>query len=170
METRVTSGTMVALACSAVLAYAAPQQKSPSTGAPPGAAPVGIGADRHSTTETIAGCLQKGTAPRAFVLADTRAGHPTTGAAAGAAGAAHGPQRELVYDSKTDLSKYVGRPVEITGTSIIGPSGPVRDEAGKPAADRPVLGGGTGERNRAVGDAGLTRFMVKTIKQTGPSC
>jgi hypothetical protein len=168
METRVTTGTFVALACSVVLGYAAPQQKNPNTGGPPGAAPIGIGADRNSTTETISGCLQKGTTPRAFVLAP--AGHTGTGAAAGTAAAAHGTRRELLTTSKTDLSKYVGRRVEITGTSVIGPAGEHRDDGGSRAADRPAFGGGTGERNRAAGDAGLTRFMVKTIKETAGSC
>jgi len=114
METRVTTGTLVALACSAVLVYAAPQQTNPST-------------------ETISGCVQQGASANAFVLAS--APHTTW---------------ELLPASRTDLSKMVGKRVEVTGMAVIGPTGT--------------------EPSRASGNAGVTRFMVKTIKPTAGSC
>jgi hypothetical protein len=131
METRVTTGTFVALACSAVLVYAAPQRTNPSTGAPPGAG--ATDRERARQTETISGCVQQGASAKAFVLAS--APHTTW---------------ELLSASKTDLSKMVGKRVEVTGMAVIGPTGT--------------------EPSRAPGDAGVTRFMVKTIKPTAGSC
>jgi len=93
-----------------------------------------------------------------------------------------GIRYELVPDSKTDLSKMVGRQVEVTGERTIGPGGSAASPAASNAGaehngleqsrttDHPAIGGGTGERERAAGDAGLRRLGVKTIKATGPSC
>jgi hypothetical protein len=148
METRVTTGTVVALACSAVLGFAAPQQTSPSTGAPPGAG--ATERERARQTETISGCVQQGATAKAFVLAPSPVSAPAAGA--GAAGA-HERQHttwELLPDSKTDLSKMVGKRVEVTGMAVIGPTGT--------------------EPSRAPGNAGVTRFMVKTIRPTAGSC
>lgn len=198
METRITTGTLVALGFSAVLVYAAPQTR-PSTGAPPGATAAGIGADRNQQATTMTGCLRQGSSPRSFVFTQS----PGTSVPDGGVGAAGGrPQQgnryELMADSKTDLSKMVGRQVEVTGMQTIGPGGatpstgndrsaaspgaatPDPSQQGRGGndqslgrertADQPTAGGGTGERNRPAGDAGLTRFNVKTIKQTGTSC
>ena len=149
METRVTTGTFVALACSVVLVYAAPQQPNPGTGAPPGAGVTER--QRARQTETISGCVQQGPSAKAFVLAPAPVSAPAAGA--GAAGA-HERQHttwELLPDSKTDLSKVVGKRVEVTGMVVIGPIG-------------------TEPSTRAPGSAGVSRFMVKTIKPTAGSC
>jgi hypothetical protein len=145
MESRVTTGTVVALACSAVLGFAAPQQTNPSTGAPPGAG--ATERERARQTETISGCVQQGASAKAFVLASAPASAPAAGA--GVAATQH-TTWELLPDSKTDLSKMVGKRVEVTGMAVIGPTGT--------------------ESSRAPGNAGVTRFMVKTIKPTAGSC
>jgi hypothetical protein len=49
-------------------------------------------------------------------------------------------------------------------------SGVDKDAQRDRTADQPAVGGGTGERERSPGDAGLTRLTVKTIKQTGSGC
>jgi hypothetical protein len=141
METRVTTGTFVALACSAVLVYAAPQQRNPDTGAPPGAG--ATERDRARQTETISGCVQHGASAKAFLLT----------APSGSAPAAAGLHTtwELLPDSKTDLSKLLGKRVQVTGMAVIGPT------SAEPST-------------RAPGDAGVTRFMVKTIKPIAGDC
>jgi hypothetical protein len=149
MESRVTTGTLLALACSAVMALAAPQQTNPSTGAPPGAG--ATERERARQTETISGCVQQGASAKAFVLASAPGSAPAAGAGGGAS--AHPPQHatwELLPDSKTDLSKLVGKRVEVTGMAVIGPTG--------------------AEPSRAPGNAGVTRFTVKTIKPIAGSC
>ena len=176
MQTRITTGTFMALACSLVLAYAAPQQR-PGAGAPPGA---GVGRAHDAQTTTMTGCVREGSSPHSFVLMQS----PGTSVPNGGVGTVGGRQEtfELVSDGKTDFSKMVGRRVEVTGVRTIGPGG----SAGHPGASTPApedqgfeqsratdhsgIGGGTGDRERAAGDAGLRRFAVKTIKATGPSC
>ena len=174
METPITAGTLLAFGVSAVLAYAAPQTKPPNAGAPPGAAGAGIGADRGQQTTTIIGCVRQGATARSFVLTQL----PGTSVPHGGVGTASardqdGTRYDLVANSKTDLSKMVGRQVEVTGVPTIGPvnSGGTDKNLGRErTADQPALGGGTGERDRGPADAGLSRFNAKSIKQTGAPC
>lgn len=161
MKTPITTGTFVALVVSAVLGYAAPQHpqrsqtetpRSPSTGAPPGATSAGVGSTRNNREQltTLTGCLRQGSSPRSYVLVQSP-GSSVPDGGVGAAGARdpEGIRYDLVLDSKTDASKMVGRQVQVMGTDVITPSHPQT-------------------RGFAVG--GLTRFTVKTIKQTGSGC
>lgn len=169
MERRITTGTMVAMAFSVVLAYAAPHQQPrdesqqprqrepqthtpPSAGAPPGAATPGIGGDKGQETTTMIGCLHQGTSPRSFVFTQSP-GTSVPNGGVGTAGAREqqGNRYDLIPDSKTDLSKMVGKQVEVTGA-----------RAGTQATPP--------GQTRNSSDAALTRFTLKTIKQTGPSC
>ena len=174
METPITTGTVVAFGLSVVLAYAAPQTKPASAGAPPGAAAVGIGADRGQQTTTITGCLRQGATPRSYVLTQSPGTSvPHGGVGTAAARDQHGTRYDLIADSKTDLSKMVGRQVEVTGMATIGPVNPGGNDknlARQRTGDEPTVGGGTGERERSPADAALSRFNVKSIKQTGTSC
>src|SRR5436190_13457378 len=156
METRITTGTFIALTLGGVLAYAAPQQTRhsqqqtpPHTGTPPGATGAGIGSERNGQTMTITGCLRQGAAARSFVLTQT----PGTSVPNGGVGTAGGRDQrgnryELVPSSGTDLSKMVGRQVQVTGMAVIGPatSGPASSGAGGSGA------GGSG--TAAPGTAG----------------
>ncbi len=176
MQNRITSGTVMALACSAVLVSAAPQSR-PNTGAPPGASGAGVGAARNQNqqTTTITGCLRQGSTAHSFVLTQS----PGTSVPDGGVGTAggrdtRGNRYELLADSKTDLSKMVGRQVRVTGMQTLGPANPApgtsRDLSRERTGDQPAAGGGTGERDRAPGDASLTRFNVQRITETGSSC
>ena len=103
MENRITTGTFVAFACSAMLAYAAPQNR-PQPGAPTSA----TGSGRDQQTTTITGCLQQGSSSRRFVLVQTSGGRE--------------PQvvrYELVADTRIDLSTMAGYQVEATGSETL---------------------------------------------------
>ena len=193
METRITTGTFVALACSVVLVYAAPQKRPPSSGAPPGASATGHLGDGDTPTTTITGCLRQGSSPRSFVLTQSP-GTSVPNGGIGSAGARdpQGIRYELVPDSKTDLSKMVGHQVQATGTRTIGPlgsppppinpgaraddrprpstGGPDKNLSSPRTADQTTVGGGTAERTRGPADADLTRFNLQSIKQTGSAC
>src|SRR5574339_834115 len=72
MENRVTTGTMVALAFSAALAFAAHRQQpeKESTKA------------RETSTATVTGCVQPGAGPKTYVLAESPSALVPPGAAA----------------------------------------------------------------------------------------
>lgn len=156
MENRITTGTLMALACSAMLAYAAPQNR-PHTGAPPGA--TGAPASRPQNEKqitTITGCLQRGASPKSFVLIQT----PGTSVPNGGVGTVggrdqRGIQYDLVVSTKVDLSKLVGHLVEASGVAAITP---------------PLDSRATGERGRASAESTLTRFNATSVRQTAPSC
>ena len=70
MDTRMTTGTVVALACCAALTLAA-QQPRPGPGTPPTPRPSVVGANtvsKETSTATITGCVQPGAGPKTFVL------------------------------------------------------------------------------------------------------
>ncbi len=157
MHDRITGGTFVALACSAVLAYAA-QQPRPGVGAPPVAQPSVVGAQldrdaKETKTEdvVVTGCVQPGAAPKTYVLAQT----PSALVPAGAASASpsvrdRGTRYELSADG-VDLQKLVGRQVEASG-SVITTIGPSRDAHGAPDKDA------------------LAKLKAKSVRETGPTC
>jgi hypothetical protein len=153
METRVTVETLVALACSAVLGYAAPQQPRPGSGAPPVARPSVVGANtdsKESSTATVTGCVQPGAGPKTFVLAES----PSALAPAGATSSTsrdRGTRYELFSDGTLDLSKLIGRQVEASGTVT------------KPAVSSDE------KKSTTRGDA-LPKFTVKSLRETGASC
>ena len=100
MDNRITTGTIVALACSAGLALAAQRTDS-----------------KETSTATVTGCVQPGAGPKTYVLAES----PSALAPPGAAKAPlpesdRGTRYELLSDGTLDLSKLVGRQVEASGT------------------------------------------------------
>jgi hypothetical protein len=102
MEHRLTTGTLVALACSAALAFAAPQRSQPS---------------KETSTATVTGCVQPGAGPKTFVLAEAPSALVPPGAAVQPVPARdRGTRYELLSDDTIDLSKLVGRQVEASGT------------------------------------------------------
>jgi hypothetical protein len=177
---------------------AQPQTPSrPGTGAPPGATSPGVGSERNNRQQstTLTGCLQQGSLPRTYVLVQSPGSSVPNGGVGTAGGRdSHGTRYDLVLDSKTDASKMVGRQVQVMGSEVITPvnsgssarstgssatgtdrsrpntSGVDKDAQRPHTADQPALGGGTGERERSPGDAGLTRFTVTSIKETGSGC
>ena len=152
METRMTTGTLVALACSAALAYAS-QQPRPGAGAPPTPRPSVVGANtdsKETSTATVTGCVQPGAGPKTFVLAES----PSALAPAGATASTtrdRGTRYELLSDGTLDLAKLVGRQVEASGT------------VSKPAVSSDQSKGTT--RSDA-----LPKFTVKSLRETGASC
>src|SRR4029453_12970472 len=101
-ENRITIGTMMALACSAVLAFAAPQRPQPS---------------KETSVATVTGCVQPGAGLKTYVLAEAPSALIPPGAAAQPVPARdRGTRYELVPDDTIDLSKLVGRQVEASGT------------------------------------------------------
>ena len=116
MENRVTSGTMVALAFSAALAFAA-QRPEPAK------------ESKETSTATVTGCVQPGAGPKTYVLAESPSALIPPGAAAQPPQARdRGTRYELLPDDTIDLSKLVGRQVEASGT------------VSKPAASREQKG------------------------------
>lgn len=198
MENRITTGTLVAVGLSAVLAYAAPQQphqpqpprQQPAqpAGAPPGASDRG----RDGAT-TITGCPQQGSTKESYVLVQS----PATSVSQGGIGTAgarpvQGNRYHLI-GSPTDLSKMIGKQVQATGTVTLTPARAQTPEEGDRGRSAPLVGGNdkdlqgrrTGDAVRdgdrkaglghesqrgSAGDASLSRFNVKSIKQTGASC
>ena len=153
MDTRITTGTIVALACSAALTYAA-QQPRPGPGAAPAPRPPGVvGANtdsKETTTATVTGCVQPGAGPKTFVLAES----PSALAPAGATTASardRGMRYELLSDGTLDLTKLVGRQVEASGI------------VSKPAASADQ------SKSTTRPDA-LPKFTVKSLRETGASC
>ena len=102
MENRITIGTMMALACSAALAFAAPQRPQPS---------------KETSVATVTGCVQPGAGLKTYVLAEAPSALIPPGAAGQPVPARdRGTRYELVPDDTIDLSKLVGRQVEASGT------------------------------------------------------
>jgi len=142
MENRITTGTMVALAFSAALAFAAqrPQPEKESKEA------------KETSTATVTGCVQPGAGPKTYVLAESPSALVPPGAAAQPAQARdRGTRYELLPDDTIDLSKLVGRQVEASGT------------VSKPAASS------NGEKGTTKSDV-LPKFTLKSIRETGASC
>ena len=101
MKNRITTGTMVALAFSAALAFAA-QRPQPA---------------KETSSATVTGCVQPGAGPKTYVLAESPSALVPPGAAAQPAAARdRGTRYELLPDDTIDLSKLVGRQVEASGT------------------------------------------------------
>lgn len=151
MENRVTGGTMIALACSAIMGYAA--QQPPATSAPtpaprPSKTPSAQSEPKDKDTTTVIGCVQAGATPRQFVLASS----PNVNAPAGLAPTLDKATRyELIPDATTDLQKLVGKQVEVKGAvtkNLIAP----HDNDGAPSRDA------------------ASRLVARSIKETGTSC
>ena len=104
MENRITTGTMVAIAFSAALAFAA-QRPQPGK------------ESKETSSATVTGCVQPGAGPKTYVLAESPSALVPPGAAAQPAAARdRGTRYELLPDDTIDLSKLVGRQVEASGT------------------------------------------------------
>jgi len=152
MDTRMTTGTVVALACCAALTLAA-QQPRPGPGTPPTPRPSVVGANtdsKETSTATITGCVQPGAGPKTFVLAES----PSALAPAGATQSTtrdRGTRYELLSDGTLDLSKLIGRQVEASGT------------VSKPAVSSDQ------SKSTTRADA-LSKFSVKSLRETGASC
>jgi hypothetical protein len=141
----------------------------------------------------VTGCLQQGSSAQSYVLVQT----PGTSVPHGGVGTVGGrPQQGLRYElvgTRTDLAKLVGRRVEVTGSTTITPGAAGTPRAGDRGGDAPIAGGndkdlqgrrtgdaardgdsrpGLGHESRrgSPGDVSLSRFTVKSIKETGPSC
>ena len=154
MENRITTGTLVALACSAALAFAA-QRPAPRPGSAPVPRPSVIGTQtdsKETSTATITGCVQPGAGPKTYVLAES----PSALAPAGAATQPpdkrdRGTRYELLSDGTIDLSKLIGRQVEASGT------------VSKPAV--------SSDEHKATTRADvLPKFTAKSLRETGASC
>jgi hypothetical protein len=160
MQNRVTSGTLVALACCAALSYAAQQPPSPAPNVrPPGTiaptptpqapnAPSAKPGDKDLTT--VVGCVRPGTGLRSFVLASSPRPLVPPTAQAPPATADKGTRYELVAESNVDLQKLVGRQVEASGT-VSKSTAPTHDTT-------------------APGRELLDRFDVKSVRETGMAC
>ena len=152
MESRITTGTIISLACSAVLGLAA-QQPGPGPSVPPVPKPSVVGANtdsKETSTATVTGCVQPGAGPKTFVLAES----PSALAPAGATTATtrdRGTRYELLPDGALDLAKLVGRQVEASGT-----------------VSKPAVSSDT-SKSTTRSDA-LPRFTVKSVRETGASC
>jgi len=151
---RITSGTIVALVCSAALTFAA-QQPTPHVGSAPVARPSVIGTQtdsKETSTATVTGCVQPGAGPKTYVLAES----PSALAPAGAATQPpttrdRGTRYELLSDGSIDLSKLVGRQVEANGT------------VSKPAVS-------SNEHKATTRADALAKFTAKALRETGASC
>jgi hypothetical protein len=154
MENRITTGTIVALACSAALAVAA-QRPQPSVGSAPVARPSVVGANtdsKETSTATVTGCVQPGAGPKTFVLAESPSALTPPGAAkAPLPERDRGTRYELLPDATLDLSKLVGRQVEASGT------------VSKPAVSSKA------DKSTTRSDV-LPKFTVKSLRETGASC
>ena len=140
MENRITTGTIVALAFSAVLALAAQQRPQPVAGSP------------ETSTATVTGCVQPGAGPKTYVLAESPSALTPAGAAAQPVPTRdRGTRYELVPDDTIDLSKLVGRQVEASGT------------VSKPAVS-------SNERKGTTRSDVLPKFTLKSLRETGASC
>jgi len=152
MNMRISTGTLVALACSAALGYAA-QQPRAGAGAAPVPRPSVVGANtdsKETTTATVTGCVQPGAGPKTFVLVES----PSALAPAGATTATtrdRGTRYELLSDGTLDLANLVGRQVEASGT------------VSKPAVSSDPHKGTT--RSDV-----LPKFSAKSLRETGASC
>jgi hypothetical protein len=153
MDNRITTGTIVALACSAALALAA-QRPQPGVGSAPVARPSVVGAQtdsKETSTTTVTGCVQPGAGARAYVLAEA----PSALTPAGAAKPPlperdRGTRYELLSDGTLDLSKLVGRQVEASGT------------VSKPAA--------SSKDDKTTRSDALPKFTATSLRETGASC
>jgi hypothetical protein len=154
MENKITTGTLLALACSAALAFAA-QRPQPSAGSAPVARPSVVGADtdsKETSTATVTGCVQPGAGPKTFVLAESPSALTPPGAAAPPLTVRdRGTRYELLPDASLDLSKLVGRQVEASGT------------VSKPAVSTRA------DKSTTRADV-LPKFTVKSLRETGASC
>ena len=216
MRKRVTTGTFVALACSAMLGYSAsaqqpdpssprspsqpgspqsgsPQSGSPQSGSPqsgssqPGSPQSGSSSTTRQSGDhvrtannevTIAGCILPGTSPNTYVLTST------TGAGSGSAGGSgeRARQYELVARNSKDLSKRIGKRVEVTGTAAesaattspgstsspdaAGDTGSRAPSSNRGAVSSPTAPGSS----TASGITGSTRFTVKSVRQVAGAC
>ena len=140
MRNRITTGTMVALACSAALAFAAPQRPQPSK------------ESKETSTATVTGCVQPGAGPKTYVLAEAPSVLVPPGAATQPVPARdRGTRYELLSDDTIDLSKLVGRQVEASGM------------VSKPAV-------ASNEDKSTKRSDVLPKFTLKSIRETGASC
>jgi hypothetical protein len=152
MEKRITTGTIVALACSAALAHSAQVPRSGAS-APSAPRPSVVGANNDSketSTATVTGCVQPGAGPKTFVLAES----PSALAPAGATSPTsrdRGTRYELFSEGSIDLAKLVGRQVEASGT------------VSKPAVS-------SDEKKSTTRADALPKFTVKSLRETGASC
>ena len=100
---RITTGTTVALVCSAALAFAAQQST--------------VTDSKETSTATVTGCVQPGAGPKTYVLAESPSALAPVGAAIQPPTTRdRGTRYELLSDGTIDLSKLIGRQVEASGT------------------------------------------------------
>jgi hypothetical protein len=154
MENRMTTGTIVALACSTALTFAA-QRPQPSVGSAPVARPGVIGTQvdsKQTSTATVTGCVQPGAGPKTYVLAESPSALAPAGAATAPPSARdRGTRYELFSDGTLDLSKLIGRQVEASGT------------VSKPAVS-------SDEHKSTTRADALPKFTATSLRETGASC
>jgi hypothetical protein len=157
MHDKITAGTFVALAFSAVLGYAA-QQPRPGVGAPPVAQPSVVGAqiDRDAKETKaedliVTGCVQPGAEPKTYVLAQSPNALVPAGASTSPSVRDRGARYELSAGDNVDLQKLVGRQIEVSG-SVVTRIAPAQNAHGAPAKDA------------------LPKLKAKSIRETGPTC
>ena len=155
MENKITTGTILALACSAALTFAA-QRPTPSPGtAAPVARPSLVGANKDSketSAATLTGCVQPGAGAKTYVLAESPSALTPPGAATAPAQTRdRGTRYELFSEGTLDLSKLVGRQVEVSGT------------VSKPAVSSDP------HKSTTRSDV-LPKFSAKSLRETGASC
>ena len=156
MKRRITTGTIAALACSAAMAFAAPQRPQPAVGSAPVARPSVIGAQtdsKQTSTATITGCVQPGAGPKTYVLAESPSALAPAGAPTNTPPSARDrhTRYELLSDATIDLSKLVGRQVEASGT------------VAKPAVS-------SDDRKSTTRADVLPKFTATSLRETGASC
>lgn len=153
MTQRLVVSAVLACVLGATLSYADQGQR-------PGSAPrprptVGTNTDSKDSegeTHTLTGCVQAGTAPKTYIIAETLSLLTPEGAPPRPATVRDGGTRyQLFTESAIDLSKLVNREVSVTGTV----STPAVSSDPKKSTTRP--------------DA-LSKMTAKAIKETGASC
>jgi hypothetical protein len=108
--------------------------------------------DSAGETHTLTGCVQTGTAPKTYVVAETLSLFTPQGAPPRPVTVRDGGTRYLLLtDGTIDLSKLVHREVSVTGAV----SSPAVSSDPQKSTTRP--------------DA-LSTLTVKTLKETGASC
>jgi hypothetical protein len=144
MKTRITFGTMAALAWSGAIALGLPQSPAPT-------APAKL----DEKPATVVGCVQAGTSPGQFVL--------TAGTAQDARPTAPGATDKavrytLLSQGEVNLQKLVGKKVEVTGTVS---STPTLTRSPDPTP---------GASARAGNDTMIWRIVAKSVKDVAPTC
>ena len=156
MTRHIAHAVLAALVLASPLSAQSPQPGQDPQPAQPGSAVATQAAASQAEQKTATGCVAAGVDGRTFTFTEsTTQAAPTAGAPAAAAGSPAPVAWTLIARSDLDLTKYVGKKVEVTGTPDAKGGASAYPDSGASRSPSAITG---------------PRFHVKSVRVLAETC